>query len=91
MLFGQLLGDDYIDEYDKEKIMQQSKHYADVLRPPKWVSVAWDIYSLLYNHNKGLMFHKPVDTKALCCPDYYQVIKEPMDLETIRVLSLHYF
>jgi len=30
------------------------------------------------------MFHKPVDTVALGCPDYYQVIKNPIDLETMK-------
>ncbi|OQV21376.1 Tubulin-specific chaperone E [Hypsibius exemplaris] len=29
-------------------------------------------------------FHHPVDAEALACPDYYDVIKHPQDLSTIR-------
>ena len=34
------------------------------------------------------MFHKPVDTEYFSCPDYYQIIKNPIDLETISVRDI---
>ena len=33
-------------------------------------------------------FYKPVDVKALCIPDYFDVITQPMDMSTIRVQPL---
>lgn len=80
---------EYVDEYDKEAGKAQSKHCVEAAKPAKWVSIAWDIYTLLYHHNKSLMFHKPVDAVAFGCPDYYQVIKNPIDLETISVRRLN--
>jgi hypothetical protein len=86
-----IIGEDYIDKYDEEKMRQQNKRFSETIKPPKWMLVAWDIYTLLYNHNKGLMFHEPVDTEALGCPDYYNVIKNPMDLETMKVYYFVYY
>lgn len=86
-LFLRIVTDEYVDEYDKQKVDQASKKYVEAKKPPKWITIAWDIYTLIYNHNKGFIFHKPVDTIALGCSDYYQVIKNPIDLETIKVLK----
>uniref|UniRef100_A0A3Q3K2V2 Bromo domain-containing protein n=1 Tax=Monopterus albus TaxID=43700 RepID=A0A3Q3K2V2_MONAL len=34
-------------------------------------------------------FYKPVDVKALGLHDYYDIIKHPMDLGTMKVILLH--
>jgi hypothetical protein len=52
---------------------------------PKWMNIAYDIYNTVFNHSKSVIFHKPVDTEALDCPDYYKVIRNPIDLETMKV------
>lgn len=31
-------------------------------------------------------FHFPVDIVASRCPDYFNIIKDPMDLTTLKVL-----
>ncbi|KAJ6792995.1 transcription factor GTE10-like [Iris pallida] len=47
------------------------------------------ILSKLMKHTFGWVFNNPVDAVALKIPDYYTVIKHPMDLGTIkkRILS----
>ncbi|KAI4366913.1 hypothetical protein MLD38_022715 [Melastoma candidum] len=36
------------------------------------------------DHQYGWVFNKPVDVKALNIPDYFDVIKHPMDLGTVK-------
>ncbi|KAK1432701.1 hypothetical protein QVD17_09599 [Tagetes erecta] len=38
----------------------------------------------LMSHQHGWVFNKPVDVVALKIPDYFNVIKQPMDLGTIK-------
>ncbi|KAI4375369.1 hypothetical protein MLD38_013249 [Melastoma candidum] len=38
----------------------------------------------LMGHRYGWVFNKPVDVKALNIPDYFDVIKHPMDLGTVK-------
>ncbi|XP_028297238.1 bromodomain testis-specific protein-like [Gouania willdenowi] len=42
------------------------------------------VMKALWRHPHSWPFHQPVDAKALCIPDYYTIIKNPMDLGTIR-------
>ncbi|NXQ29375.1 BRDT protein, partial [Alaudala cheleensis] len=38
----------------------------------------------LWRHNFSWPFHQPVDAAALNLPDYYTIVKKPMDLGTIK-------
>ncbi|XP_013384313.1 bromodomain-containing protein 3 isoform X2 [Lingula anatina] len=38
----------------------------------------------VYKHQMGWPFHHPVDASKLNLPDYHKIIKQPMDLGTIR-------
>lgn len=42
------------------------------------------LLSRLMSHQYGWVFNKPVDVKALNIPDYFEVIKHPMDLGTVK-------
>ncbi|KAM9385649.1 bromodomain testis-specific protein [Pholidichthys leucotaenia] len=42
------------------------------------------VIKALFKHSYSWPFHKPVDAVGLCLPDYYTVIKNPMDLGTIK-------
>ena len=43
------------------------------------------------SRNRGI-FNEPVNAKALKLPDYHRIVKQPMDLGTVkgRLLSLEY-
>jgi hypothetical protein len=38
----------------------------------------------MWKHQHGWPFHSPVDTVKLRLPDYFTIIKKPMDLGTIK-------
>jgi hypothetical protein len=38
----------------------------------------------MWKHQHGWPFHLPVDTVKLRLPDYFTIIKKPMDLGTIK-------
>ncbi|NWU08934.1 BRDT protein, partial [Cephalopterus ornatus] len=42
------------------------------------------VMKALWRHNYSWPFHQPVDAAALNLPDYYSIIKKPMDLGTIK-------
>ena len=42
------------------------------------------IYPAVHKHKFAWPFHKPVDPVALGLPDYFDVIKEPMDMSKIK-------
>ena len=42
------------------------------------------MHSLLSKYKDADPFRQPVDVEALGIPDYFDVIKQPMDLKTVR-------
>ncbi|EFX77341.1 hypothetical protein DAPPUDRAFT_247900 [Daphnia pulex] len=38
----------------------------------------------LWNHEQAWPFHKPIDTIKIGLPDYFDIVKHPMDLGTIK-------
>ncbi|XP_009986895.1 PREDICTED: bromodomain testis-specific protein-like [Tauraco erythrolophus] len=42
------------------------------------------VMKAMWRHNFSWPFHQPVDAVALNLPDYYSIIKKPMDLSTIQ-------
>ncbi|XP_015725901.1 bromodomain testis-specific protein isoform X2 [Coturnix japonica] len=42
------------------------------------------VMKAMWRHNFSWPFHQPVDAAALNLPDYYSIIKKPMDLGTIK-------
>lgn len=47
-----------------------------------------DLLRQLLRHEHAWPFAKPVDPLALNIPDYFDIIKHPMDLGTIKVCNL---
>jgi len=54
------------------------------LPPPKLKMKCLEVLKLLQSHQHGWVFNTPVDPVELGLPDYFEVIKRPMDLGTIR-------
>lgn len=50
-----------------------------------------EILNELFDERHGRnawLFYKPVDAEFLGLPDYHEIIRNPMDLTTIKVLIL---
>ena len=46
--------------------------------------IFYQVWEKLYQHSDAPPFQIPVDPVALQIPDYFDVVKEPMDLATIK-------
>ncbi|NXO64899.1 BRDT protein, partial [Phainopepla nitens] len=77
----------------------QNQHRSIIINPPppeyiNYASTGCQTNQLQYlqrvvmramwRHNFSWPFHQPVDAAALNLPDYYTIIKKPMDLGTIK-------
>eukprot|EP00922_Rhytidocystis_sp_ex-Travisia-forbesii_P058272 GHVS01086157.1.p1 GENE.GHVS01086157.1~~GHVS01086157.1.p1 ORF type:complete len:537 (+),score=75.66 GHVS01086157.1:150-1760(+) len=49
-----------------------------------WYRAAYELMMEVSRYEGGWIFEKPVDAKKLRCPDYYDVIKKPMDFAIIK-------
>jgi len=54
------------------------------LSPAKLKAKCGEVLKVLSDHQHGWVFNAPVDPVELQLPDYFQIIKNPMDLGTIR-------
>jgi len=54
------------------------------LSPAKLKANCLEVLKVLQSHQHGWVFNSPVDPVELGLPDYFEVIKQPMDLGTIR-------
>ena len=54
------------------------------LPPQKLKTKCLEVLKVLQAHQHGWVFNSPVDPVELGLPDYFEVIKKPMDLGTIR-------
>ena len=54
------------------------------LPPAKLKSKCMEVLKGLQTHNHGWVFNSPVDPVELGLPDYFDIIKKPMDLGTIQ-------
>uniref|UniRef100_A0A8C5TLE8 Bromodomain testis-specific protein n=1 Tax=Malurus cyaneus samueli TaxID=2593467 RepID=A0A8C5TLE8_9PASS len=77
----------------------QSQHSANIINPPppEYINNKRSgcqtnqlqylhrvVMRAMWRHNFSWPFHQPVDAAALNLPDYYTIIKKPMDLGTIK-------
>lgn len=69
------------DSIPKEKLDDENQYEG-------WESVASQILNNLWKMKGAQIFHKPVDAIKLGIPDYPQVIKEPMDFSTVKVVQI---
>lgn len=49
-----------------------------------WEKAAKRLISGLWKFNQSWIFHEPVDPQKLQVPDYFEIIKNPMDFQTIK-------
>lgn len=70
-------------------VQQIETHIASLnkglrLPPQKLKNKCLEVLKVLQSHQHGWVFNSPVDPVELGLPDYFEVIKRPMDLGTIR-------
>ncbi|KAK6588375.1 hypothetical protein RS030_6857 [Cryptosporidium xiaoi] len=70
-----------VETEEKTKVEAPSKPYK-VKRPKGPNNILLDIIHRLYKRDKQQIFAEPVNAEFV--PDYYQVIKNPMDFSTMR-------
>jgi hypothetical protein len=49
-----------------------------------WDKAAKRLINSLWRCNSAQIFHNPVDPDRLGIPDYFDIVKEPIDLGTIK-------
>jgi hypothetical protein len=58
--------------------------YQERLEQMNWKSSALKFINSLWKGNQAYFFHEPVDPVKLEIPNYFQVVKTPMDLSTAK-------
>ena len=56
----------------------------DLKMHDSWEKIAKKLMNTLWKHKDAELFHKPVDPEELNIPDYFNIIKNPMDFSTIK-------
>ena len=69
-------------EEERKKITLNINH--DLLFYDNWERQAKKLMNLLWKIKESELFHKPVDPIELGIPDYFSIIKKPMDFSTIK-------
>ena len=56
----------------------------DVKMCDSWEKIAIKLMNILWKVRDAELFHKPVDPVELNIPNYYEIIKKPMDFTTVK-------
>lgn len=67
-----------IEELEVTEISEQAQIYDC------WDKAAKRMLNTIWKHNQAWIFYEPVDPKKLNIPDYYDIIKQPMDFGTVK-------
>ena len=73
----------YIENKEDRKRLTESAN-KDLLYYDSWEKQAKKLMNSLWKVKDAELFHKPVDPIELGIPDYFDVIKNPMDFSTIK-------
>jgi len=65
-----------------EELDQVDPEALEALRP--WEKPGKKLMNVLWRANNAWIFHEPVDPVKLNIPDYFDVVKKPMDFSTIK-------
>ena len=71
-----------VDEKEREKLKENAD--KSLLYFDTWEKPAKKLINMLWKVKGAYLFHKPVDPVELGIPDYFDVIKKPMDFSTIK-------
>ena len=71
-----------VDEKEREKLKENAD--KSLLYYGSWEKQAKKLINMLWKVKGAYLFHKPVDPLELGIPDYFNIIKNPMDFSTIK-------
>ena len=74
-----LYNPDKIQDIPEPEILDQTNPILD-----HWDKAAKRLINQIWRFNASQIFHKPVDPDRLGIPDYFEVVKTPIDLGTIK-------
>ena len=74
----------WLDPNSLEKLIPASKIPDNAPLYESWDKAAKRLMSSLWKCNQAWIFHEPVDPEKLGIPDYFEIIKTPMDFGTIK-------
>lgn len=66
-----------------------TEKFSDTAIYDCWDKAAKRLINTLWRCGSAQIFHNPVDPERLGIPDYFEVIKEPMDFGTIKQRIYH--
>lgn len=70
---------------DKEKLVKLEEDSDNRLKDTEgWEKVAKKVLNILWKIKESSIFHKPVDPIEFNIPDYFNIVKNPMDFSTIK-------
>ena len=71
------------DEGGPQKKAKSASSSTTSVTDVEWVEAALSLLRRAQKHSRGWYFNEPVDPVAMSIPDYFDIIKEPMDFGTI--------
>ncbi|XP_022054717.2 histone acetyltransferase p300 isoform X1 [Acanthochromis polyacanthus] len=73
------------EEESSEAVVQQAPVKKKIFKPEELRQALMPTLESLYRQDpESLPFRMPVDPQLLCIPDYFDIVKNPMDLSTIK-------
>lgn len=80
------LDESRVSAHNVEKTKREAYYKAEqkIKEPVEFLKRCESILSALKKHKFGFPFMEPVDPEVLGIPDYFQVIKEPMDFSKVE-------
>jgi hypothetical protein len=69
------------------ELLQTNASLQALVSQESWQAAASQLMSAVWKIKNANIFHAPVDPIKLGIPDYFDVIKHPMDFGTIKVNS----
>ena len=61
---------------------------VEVKERDSWEKIAKKIMNILWKMKGAFHFHTPVDPIKWNCPDYFDIVKSPMDFGTVKVITI---
>lgn len=84
---------DLLANHEKlDEIKTEERPETSIPLYDNWDKVAKRLINQIWRCNAAKIFHKPVDPDKLGIPDYFEIVKEPIDLGTIKQrLNYNYY